>query len=174
MELDIVKRKKYKLLLDDSIEHNGHTLYRIQALRNFSDVKKGDIGGYIEEEYNLSHHGPCWVYDNAKVYSCASVCDRVKVYGDVDISDNICMSGKITIGGENKTHRKYDFIAFKNHWTSGEYFTWSPYSNLWSVDEEFGGTSKELIAKGYEESEQSGREYERAVRFVEKFFLNKE
>ena len=29
-------------------------MYRIRALKDFSDVKKGDLGGYVESEYNLS------------------------------------------------------------------------------------------------------------------------
>ncbi len=36
--------KKYKLT-NETLEYNGRTLYRIEALRDFSDVKKGDIGG---------------------------------------------------------------------------------------------------------------------------------
>ena len=46
--------KKYVLLNDDTINHNGCTLYRIQAVRDFSNVKVGDFGGYVEKEGNLS------------------------------------------------------------------------------------------------------------------------
>ena len=42
--------KKYELLKNDTIKVFGHTLYRIRALRDFKDVKKGDLGGYIERE----------------------------------------------------------------------------------------------------------------------------
>ena len=48
--------KKYKLT-DETIEVNGKTLYRIEALKDFSNVKKGDKGGFIEKEKNLSHLG---------------------------------------------------------------------------------------------------------------------
>lgn len=47
--------KKYRLLKDDTIIVGGKTLYRIEALRDFADVKKGDKGGYVEEEEMLSH-----------------------------------------------------------------------------------------------------------------------
>ena len=43
------------------------TLYRIKALKDFGNVKKGDLGGYVEREENLSHSGDCWIYDKAKV-----------------------------------------------------------------------------------------------------------
>jgi conserved hypothetical protein len=42
-------------------------MYRIRALKDFSDVKKGDLGGYVESEYNLSQFGNCWIYDDSIV-----------------------------------------------------------------------------------------------------------
>lgn len=59
--------KKYKLLATDTIQsRTGETLYRIQALKDFGTpfgtVRKGDLGGYIAKESNLSHEGQCWVY----------------------------------------------------------------------------------------------------------------
>lgn len=54
-------------------------LYRIRALIDFGDVKKGNLGGYIQREENLSHEGNAWIYDEAKVYGSA------KVYGNAQI-----------------------------------------------------------------------------------------
>ena len=51
---------KYKLT-NQTIQHKGQTLYRIQALMDFRDVKTGDLGGWVESEYNLSQKGLCWV-----------------------------------------------------------------------------------------------------------------
>lgn len=48
--------KKY-ILTDETIKVNGKTLYRIKALREFSNVKAGDLGGFVESESNLSHDG---------------------------------------------------------------------------------------------------------------------
>ena len=64
---------KYKLLEDETKVHNGVTLYRIQSLSNFSDVKSGDKGGWNEKESNLSQYDNAWIYDNAKVYGHAIV-----------------------------------------------------------------------------------------------------
>lgn len=75
--------KKYRLT-DEKIIVGCRTLYRIQALRDFGDVKEGEFGGWIESEKNLSHEGSAWIYGNAWVY------------GDADIkhSSDICsMSG---------------------------------------------------------------------------------
>ena len=57
--------KKYKLsdsALKTSVNKN---LYVIIALKDFSDVKAGDVGGFVESEDNLSQVGDCWIYDNA-------------------------------------------------------------------------------------------------------------
>jgi len=45
---------------------NDSILYRIRALKDFGDVKKGDIGGYIQSKSNLSQEGNVWIYDAAK------------------------------------------------------------------------------------------------------------
>lgn len=52
-------QRKYKLLKSDTFRRNGKTLYRIQALKSFGLVKRGDLGGYIEKEDNLEHRGKC-------------------------------------------------------------------------------------------------------------------
>ena len=58
--------KKYKLT-EETINVGDKTLYRIEALRDFSDVKKGDKGGFVEKEENLSQSDNCWIYYSAKV-----------------------------------------------------------------------------------------------------------
>ena len=62
--------KKYKLT-EETINVYGITLYRIEALKDFGNVKKGDKGGFIEKEDNLSQYRNCWIYDNARVYGNA-------------------------------------------------------------------------------------------------------
>lgn len=59
-----------------------------------------------------------------------------------------------------------DYIVFKNWWSSGRYFIWTRSNNMWSVGC-FYGTGEELIKKAYKDSELSGREYERIVKYVE-------
>ena len=78
--------KKYKLT-EETLKVYDKTLYRIEALKDFNDVKKGDKGGFIENEKNLSQRGDCWIYDNAKVSDNAMVCCNAKVYGNAKICD---------------------------------------------------------------------------------------
>ena len=72
--------KKYELIPSDK-----EGLYRIKALKDFNDVKKGDIGGYVESEKNLSQDGNCWIYDNAVICDNARVEDNAQVYGDAEV-----------------------------------------------------------------------------------------
>ncbi len=95
--------KKYRLLKNDTVTVIGRTLYRIEALRDFTDVEKGDKGGYVESEDNLSHDGNCWVFDNARVSDNALVRDDALVYdkahvsGTARILGNACVLGNAEI-----------------------------------------------------------------------------
>ena len=81
--------KKYEL-----IESNISGFYRIKSLKNFDNVKIGDIGGYVEKEDNLSHIGDCWIYDNAIVSGNAMVS------GNAIVSDNAMVSGNARVSGD--------------------------------------------------------------------------
>ena len=101
--------RKYELLCEDAIDFSAHhgiyKLYRVRALRDFGDVKAGDLGGYIESERNLSHHGNAWVGRGGKVCGNALVCDDARVSGWAEISGNarICGDAEVDyeeVGGE--------------------------------------------------------------------------
>ncbi len=87
-----ISEKKYKLT-EESISFGDRILHRIKAVRDFGNVKKGDKGGFIESEYNLSHDGNAWVRDDAKVFGGA------KVYCDACISDNADVFGDAKVYG---------------------------------------------------------------------------
>lgn len=217
--------KKYKLT-DETINLNGATLYRIEALKDFGEIKKGDKGGFIESENNLAHEGDSWVSDNAHVYGDACVfdnarvynnafvsgyaqvygnafvygnawlydntrvcgyawvADNARVYGDANVCDDSSVFGSALVYdnarvygdalvrgyacvcGDAEISNKSDYIVFQNWWSSGRYFTWTRSNNMWSVGC-FYGTGEELIKKAYKDSELSGREYERIVKYVE-------
>ena len=235
--------KKYKLT-EETINVDGRTLYRIEALKDFDVVEKGDKGGFIENESNLSQSGDCWVYGNAKVSDNAMVCGNAKVYdnarvygnalvcgnalvfgnalvidnanvygnaqvrgnavvydnaeisgdakifgnaqircdavvcedakiyghvivcGNAEVSGNAQVFGNTEIRGDAVITSKSDYILFKNWWSSGRFFTWTRSNNMWKVGC-FYGTGKELIDKAYKDSEMSGEEYERVVKYVE-------
>ena len=94
--------KKYEL-----IESDIRGLHRIKALRDFGDVKKGDVGGYVENEYNLSHDGECWIYydaavfENATVWNDVRIRDEARIYGNASINDNVVVCNNARVCGDS-------------------------------------------------------------------------
>lgn len=76
-------------------------LHRIRALRDIGeDVKAGDLGGYVEQEGNLSYEDSgCWIYDDAIAANGASVSrgavlrDHAVACGDAKITGGAVMAG---------------------------------------------------------------------------------
>ena len=112
--------KKYELT-DETIEWNGRTLHRIRALRDVGkpqdNICKGDLGGFVESEENLSHEGNCWIYNDGKVYENARVIenayleDSPEIYGNALIQDyshiagyNVKIFGNAIITGCSKVY----------------------------------------------------------------------
>ena len=89
--------KKYEL----TEEVNEQGLHRIRALRDIPiyGVKKGDLGGFVERENNLSQEGDCWIADNATVMGQARVCDDALVMGYATVMDNATVSGYAIVRG---------------------------------------------------------------------------
>lgn len=88
--------KKYKLT-NIKTHFNNRTLYRIQALKSFNDVKEGDLGGFVESEENLSQDDFCWVYDDAKVFDDARVRYDAQIHNYAFIFDNAVISDQAII-----------------------------------------------------------------------------
>lgn len=96
--------KKYKLL-EESIQYDGIKLCRIEALKSFSDVNKGDLGGWVEKEKNLSQEDTCWVYDNAKV------CEDAEVSGSASIRDNVILRGSCKVRSTAKVSQDVEVFG---------------------------------------------------------------
>jgi len=85
----------------NELEDSEFKIYRIRALKDFGDVKAGDLGGYIQTEKNLSHFGNCWIYDEAKAFDNAMIKDNAKIYGLVRVGDNAIVSDDAIVRSEN-------------------------------------------------------------------------
>lgn len=89
---------KYKLL-EKNYGTKIYPLYRIVALKDFSDVKKGDIGGYVSSENSLSQENDCWVYDEAIVIDGSRVSGNAKVYGKAVLQANTFVRENAKVSG---------------------------------------------------------------------------
>nr|ELS4551426.1 hypothetical protein [Klebsiella michiganensis] len=73
--------KKFELVAEMTKEIFGKKLFRIRALISFGVVDKGDLGGWVEKEGNLSQEGDAWVSGDARVYGNAWVSGDAWVSG---------------------------------------------------------------------------------------------
>lgn len=73
---------------------------RIQALCDVNpDVKKGDLGGYVEKEWNLSQQGKCWIYDDAVSCEWARVQTNAQMFGFSQAKGWAMVTGKAGMSG---------------------------------------------------------------------------
>ena len=91
--------KKYELT-EETTNIFGKTLHRIRATRDFSNVHAGDLGGFIEDERNLSHDENAWVGDEARVDRNALVYGNAWAYGEARVSGNALVSGDARVEGK--------------------------------------------------------------------------
>lgn len=94
---------KYKLT-QETLEYNGHILHRIEALKDFGLVRKGDKGGFVESESNLSQDSNCWIHDNAKVYGNAKVYDNAWVGSNANVYGNTIIYGNAKVCGSARVY----------------------------------------------------------------------
>jgi carbonic anhydrase/acetyltransferase-like protein (isoleucine patch superfamily) len=98
--------KKYEFTGETLIE-DGIVLRQIRALRSIGGEAKGNVGGWIESERNLSHEGECWVEEGSVVYGDVCVLGDARVMGSsvirgesIIIRDEACVRDS-TVEGLN-------------------------------------------------------------------------
>jgi carbonic anhydrase/acetyltransferase-like protein (isoleucine patch superfamily) len=96
---------KYRLTKETRQTEDGTTLYRIQALVDFGTVRRGDLGGWIEDEACLSQQGYCWAFGDSQVY------------GDSALYGNAVLEDKAVLRGRSRMHgniRAKDSVLIEN------------------------------------------------------------
>ena len=85
---------KYRLTDETKTTVQGFVVRRICALRDIRrwSVHKGDLGGWVEKEANLSQDGDAWVGENAVVYGDA------QVSGNAQVGRDFCLFGQFERG----------------------------------------------------------------------------
>lgn len=94
--------KKY--IITDEKHPVYNSAHRIKAVRNFGIIEEGELGGYIQDEKNLSHSNLAWVGDNAVILDNASVFDNAYVSGKSVISQNAKVYGDANVGGNSSMY----------------------------------------------------------------------
>lgn len=72
--------RKFELTSTTKKLQNGEVVYQIKALKDINNpslrIKKGDLGGWVQDESNLSHKGTCWITPSTYVLG------KSKILGD--------------------------------------------------------------------------------------------
>lgn len=154
------EEKKYQLT-NEMTDYYGETLYRIQALKDFGDVKAGDKGGWVKNGRNLSQFDNCWIYDESMVYGNSHVMGNAKILNDSEICEFACVAGNAIINQGSKISGNVfiedakltdleiksprDFYTFKLWYPYDEFVTYLPNHNKFSYCGET--YTKEELAK---------------------------
>ena len=98
--------KKYELT-GEPLLYGGVKLHRIRAVRDFTlcngaTVRAGELGGWLENDGNLSHLGSAWVCDDAKVCGSAMVSGDAMVSGSARVCGSAMVSGSARVYGDAK------------------------------------------------------------------------
>ena len=118
---------QYKLT-EETKEYKGITLHRIELNQDCKWGKKGDKGGWIQSEKNLSEdawiggeacvYGNAKVYGNANIYGDAWVCGNAQVYGNAHVYGNAKVSGDAQVYGYAIVSG--DAIVYGDAWVYGD------------------------------------------------------
>lgn len=73
-------------------------LWQICALKDFSDIQAGQLGGWIENEHALSQQGNCWLYGTqCRVFGGSRVDGDAQIYGESTLCHQATISGTAII-----------------------------------------------------------------------------
>ena len=104
--------KKYELIKESKDYFLGREMFRIRALKDFGNVKAGDIGGWVCSYNNLSQEGNCWIYDNAecldnaRIFDNAMMFDNAIMFGNSVMYDNAVMLNNSIMYDNSKMFNK--------------------------------------------------------------------
>ncbi len=156
--------KKYEFTGVSQPWIKGKTLHQIRAVRDFGNVHAGDIGGFIEKEYNLSHQGKAWItrdakaygdskiYGNALITGCALISGDAKVYGNASVGGQSHIFGNAIICDYARIKRTTDYISISGFGESGGNITaFMSGDEIFMVCGNFNGSTHDFYAKMVEQ-----------------------
>jgi len=107
-----MKNTKFEL----TSEKNNFGEFRIRALCDFGDVKKGDLGGFVDSESCLDANPEdlSWIYDNSRVCNGSRVYNNSRVCNGSYVDNNSCVYNSIVYNSSVENSFMYESIATIN------------------------------------------------------------
>lgn len=122
MENESLLNRKFRFLANTGkTVSESYWITRIVAIRDFGDVKAGDIGGFVDSAFCVGFKDNSWVYDDAIVYSGATVRDNAKIKDTAIVGDKAKIYEDAQVLGDSKVFRIKDIhgkarINIKQHY----------------------------------------------------------
>jgi UDP-3-O-[3-hydroxymyristoyl] glucosamine N-acyltransferase len=107
-------QRKYTRIKQWAYLPDGRKLQRIRAIRSFSTINEGTIGGFIEVDENLSHNGNCWIADNAVAAGESRVRQNALLRDAAYIDDHVIVTEDTII--QNKSILRGDVFVYGNEY----------------------------------------------------------
>lgn len=96
---DAMEQKKYEIT--DIAHHSNPKWHRIRALEYIGeDVEPGDLGGFVENEDNLSQEGVCWIFNDAIACESAQVSGNAVLKNQAVARGTALVSNNAEVGGK--------------------------------------------------------------------------
>ena len=118
---------------------SGITLFQIKAEMSFGSVSKGDLGGYVEKEANLSADGYAWIFGDAAVFGDAWISGDAEVSGDAWIFGDAAVSGNARISGNAEVSGNAR-VSAKASFTKGRFVGGDDSGKITDITEKTGST----------------------------------
>ena len=96
------------MFTNETTYYEGVLLRRIRAKKSFTlitgeTIKKGQLGGFIQNELNLAHDGNCWVSFDSKVFGIHTRIRNDALVSEESIVGEACwIDGKVWIHGKSE------------------------------------------------------------------------
>lgn len=109
--------KKYTFIGEKYFEDINLTLRRIQSISDFGRIKKDCVGGFIQDETNLSMFDNSWVmgesrvFEHAKLEGSSIILGNCKIFQNAKISGSVLMFGNCEIFGKSKITASNSFLS---------------------------------------------------------------
>lgn len=110
----MIYKKSWKYILFKNTDYycKNCRFFKIKSLKDFSDVSKNDIGGYVNGYHNLSQSGNCWIYDTARISRRAKVTGNAIIKDSSLVTDNAIVSGDAIVSGNTMV---FDFANINDN-----------------------------------------------------------
>jgi len=94
--------------------------YQIRALKDIESmgIRKGDLGGYVNDKDNLSQEGNCWIFNDSRMFNNSRMYDNSKMhnnsmmFNNSEMHDNSEMYDNARMYNNSKMHN--NTVMFNN------------------------------------------------------------